>query len=713
MDNRLLDVSIGLVLVFALTSLLASILLGLLQNVLKSRGKVLTQAVSSMFGDDDKLAQMFYCLPLIRTLYRNDRHPSYLEPDLFCSALFDLLGRHVPEANLVRGNGTPQDFVVRLSTVLAQKFPEQASGLGAATGLVALGGTLQTLAAGAADWPAFETRITQWFTATTDRASGWFTRQSQIWLFGIGFVLALAMNINPIRIGEALWRDPVLRAAMVESARSITQENTALVQAAAVASAAAAAEKLNEKPAPQAASKPADGSAFSDKQFNALRALLRQDDGSSGVALQLMIGAAHLKAAVDAERDARKMPVHADGMLEQLAAITDRQLADLGNRAKAAAQHKGTGTAADIGIAAADQLALIEQGIANERYLDGLTRAPKAVASAPVTAPSSAPAVDCSGVVAAAAYVGDKVYHADAASDVARANPQTEDLSWAAGKLCALGIPMGWQTNPPAPPWTPQPTQALFYWVAMIAGFLIAAAACTLGAQFWFDLLTKLVNMRGSGNKPVEGADASKPVTTASSGQVGGVYASPAPAARAAGQQGGEQLGQHVGEVLGRAVAGAVLTPAPTPVETPAPAPAVVPVGVPVAGGDVVSYAPPAAEPDAALDPTPSLPSDPAPKPSPTPALLLPPAAAVIAAITSLTPAPSQLWLNVVEETLTADSVKVEAVQLALGMAKGAASGILDGATREAIRAWHLANNRGSSTELSVLDLVTLLGRWP
>ncbi len=291
MDNRLLDVSIGLVLVFALTSLLASILLGLLQNVFKSRGKVLTQAVSSMFGDDDKLAQMFYCLPLIRTLYRNDRHPSYLEPDLFCSALFDLLGRHLPEAELVRGNGTPQDFVVRLSSVLAQKFPEQAAGLGATTGLVALGGTLQTLAAGAADWPAFETRITQWFTATTDRASGWFTRQSQIWLFGIGFVLALAMNINPIRIGEALWRDPVLRAAMVESARSITQENTALVQAAAVASATAAAARLQDqaRPAPVAASKPADGSAFSDKQFNALRALLRQDDGSSGVALQLMI----------------------------------------------------------------------------------------------------------------------------------------------------------------------------------------------------------------------------------------------------------------------------------------------------------------------------------------------------------------------------------------------------------------------------------------
>lgn len=42
------------------------------------------------------------------------------------------------------------------------------------------------------------------------------------------------------------------------------------------------------------------------------------------------------------------------------------------------------------------------------------------------------------------------------------------------------------------------PTQ----WGIKILGWLVTALAISLGAPFWFDLLKKLVNIRGSGNKP-------------------------------------------------------------------------------------------------------------------------------------------------------------------------------------------------------------------
>ncbi len=35
-------------------------------------------------------------------------------------------------------------------------------------------------------------------------------------------------------------------------------------------------------------------------------------------------------------------------------------------------------------------------------------------------------------------------------------------------------------------------------------GWLITAAAVSLGAPFWFDLLNKLVNLRAAGKKPKE-----------------------------------------------------------------------------------------------------------------------------------------------------------------------------------------------------------------
>jgi len=60
---------------------------------------------------------------------------------------------------------------------------------------------------------------------------------------------------------------------------------------------------------------------------------------------------------------------------------------------------------------------------------------------------------------------------------------------------------------------------------AMVLGFFITAVACTLGAQFWFDLLGQLVKLRGT--KPNE-ADAS--------GKAGTAGAAPSPPSGAGGQ---------------------------------------------------------------------------------------------------------------------------------------------------------------------------------
>ena len=60
-------------------------------------------------------------------------------------------------------------------------------------------------------------------------------------------------------------------------------------------------------------------------------------------------------------------------------------------------------------------------------------------------------------------------------------------------QLEELGFPVGWTTDADDPrlfgPWT-------------ILGWLITAAAATLGAPFWFDRLKKVANLRGSGTVP-------------------------------------------------------------------------------------------------------------------------------------------------------------------------------------------------------------------
>jgi hypothetical protein len=47
----------------------------------------------------------------------------------------------------------------------------------------------------------------------------------------------------------------------------------------------------------------------------------------------------------------------------------------------------------------------------------------------------------------------------------------------------------GWQQSPMA-------------WAAKIIGLLITSLAISLGAPFWFDLLSKFMNVRAAGVKP-------------------------------------------------------------------------------------------------------------------------------------------------------------------------------------------------------------------
>ncbi len=55
--------------------------------------------------------------------------------------------------------------------------------------------------------------------------------------------------------------------------------------------------------------------------------------------------------------------------------------------------------------------------------------------------------------------------------------------------------------------------------ILSLAGFIITALALSLGAPFWFDMLNKLVAIRGVGVKPEE-KEAKKPIDNNNQNQV-------------------------------------------------------------------------------------------------------------------------------------------------------------------------------------------------
>jgi hypothetical protein len=71
-------------------------------------------------------------------------------------------------------------------------------------------------------------------------------------------------------------------------------------------------------------------------------------------------------------------------------------------------------------------------------------------------------------------------------------------------------LPIGWTCRREGTwPWSCFHSGKWLNIVQQILGWLLTAAALSLGAPFWFDLLSKFVNIRGTGTKP-ERADAKK-----------------------------------------------------------------------------------------------------------------------------------------------------------------------------------------------------------
>ncbi len=249
LNNIALDVVIGLVFIYLLYSLLASILQELIATQLAFRSKMLEKAIIRMLEDGKKssslpllerykgFAQMlfrtnplcdkpftaeFYEHPLVKYMSEDNYYskPSYLSADNFSRILIDMLTGMGPAdmANI-------QNSVVEGKTLLASNT-EQARPLMLPQDTAY---QLQSfLATSKGDLEKFRQSLEKWFDDTMERVTGWYKRYIQFLLFIIGMVIAVAFNVDSIRIAQKLARDSQLREQLVQGAGNYLEKNQQL-----------------------------------------------------------------------------------------------------------------------------------------------------------------------------------------------------------------------------------------------------------------------------------------------------------------------------------------------------------------------------------------------------------------------------------------------------------------------------------------------------
>jgi hypothetical protein len=238
--GAVLDVALGLIFLYMMTSLLVTIVQEGIATMMQLRAKNLFDAIDNLISDPalakhpeyKDLVVDLYRHPLMQSLYRRTPFaenisatdfvkqaalPSYIPSRIFAVALLDVLrGKTATEAAGV-------DQVLAGAQQAVNKLP--AGQLKTALTLFVADADSQRASINQRAQAVSE-RVEGWFNDSMSRASGWYKRQAQRMSLVIALVITVLINANTFNVAGQLWSDNALRAQVSATAAAYYKEQT-------------------------------------------------------------------------------------------------------------------------------------------------------------------------------------------------------------------------------------------------------------------------------------------------------------------------------------------------------------------------------------------------------------------------------------------------------------------------------------------------------
>ncbi|MBM4180077.1 MAG: hypothetical protein FJ209_00795 [Betaproteobacteria bacterium] len=214
--SLLIDVAIGLALVFFLASMLCSGMLEILARFRSARGRLMREGLRGLVPDRWLYLRLINH-PMVSGLYRGrpgkGSPPSYLPARNFSLALADTL---LLRQRLHGGGNDPLTLDTLRRAVREAKLKD-----------LHVGHALQPVVDTAPDLAAALAGMDAWFDTAMDRVSGWYKAYAQKRLFFIALGVAVLFNVDALRIATSLAHSPAQRAQVAEVADRLTGTDTA------------------------------------------------------------------------------------------------------------------------------------------------------------------------------------------------------------------------------------------------------------------------------------------------------------------------------------------------------------------------------------------------------------------------------------------------------------------------------------------------------
>lgn len=204
--NAAIDAAIGLIMMYLVLSLIATVVNEFISTAFGMRAKTLKTGLEQLL-DDPVLKAHFYDHGMISAANSavGNGHVSYLSGRTFAMAVVGSLDPTKPIPGI-------SDLKSALQHMPDSNIRDV---------------LLSQLSAANGDLDQFRQNVAAYFDHAMDRISGIYKRYLKIISLAVGVAIAGALNADSIGVGQALWKDSSIRAEMVQTAASFVNAGAA------------------------------------------------------------------------------------------------------------------------------------------------------------------------------------------------------------------------------------------------------------------------------------------------------------------------------------------------------------------------------------------------------------------------------------------------------------------------------------------------------
>lgn len=238
-DNNILDIIISVVLIYALLSILVSIVTEWVNQRAKTRSIFLKNSIFKLLNDPLNLhfGELFYNHYLITGLYNKERKrlPQYISSRLFTEVLMDVIANRTqhdsPITMVSQSDASGKQFELinkKEDSAIHDRFMQGLKLLKPSP----FSDTIKSFWDRSKNLEEFKTTLSFWFDDYMDRVGGWFKYDQRWKLRMLGFAVAIALNVDSLHLIKVLSLDDKLRNNLVSTAEKVADNYHALSDAA-------------------------------------------------------------------------------------------------------------------------------------------------------------------------------------------------------------------------------------------------------------------------------------------------------------------------------------------------------------------------------------------------------------------------------------------------------------------------------------------------